>query len=168
MASEELAQLVRMLVQELRGSGERVAPSAISADLRGLSLQSGKPVGIGWSEDGQGLPVVLMPIGDQFLFCASGVLGTTTTTVFAAIDPLTDVHVYVVNVDTVVRTYQLCRVASGGSMADTNSLNKAGALGIGLPHHFWGLSLGVGDSIRGLCDSASKVNVLVTGVQVRI
>lgn len=168
MAEDNLKGLVRLFIEELKNSGERSVLTSISADLRGQGQQTKKAVPIPINEDALGIPVALSPAGDRIIFLASKLLGTGSTTVFTAIDPYTDVGIWVCNVDAAVtRTFELHHVPTGGSLADANCFSGvAHTLRLGDTRLFRGFGLFAGDSIRGLCSSANKVNVMVYGVPV--
>ena len=167
----QILEVLQTLAELLKGKpGEQTATS-VSADIRGRSLQTGRPIGIGWSEEAQALPISWTPIGNQILLIGASLLDTSSTTVCTAIDPWTDVHVYVSNVDgSTTRTYKVGHVASGDSLADVATISGVACnLYVGRPpHHYWGLNLAVGDSIRGLCSSSNKVLCRVYGTPVRI
>ena len=95
---------------------------------------------------------------------ASGTLAGSDTVIFTAQTDYDDVQIVVSLVDTSARTFNLYHVESGGSVADNRALAKAVNLAVnGPPLAYSNLGLTKGDTIRGLCSTADKANVVIYG-----
>lgn len=90
---------------------------------------------------------------------AQSLLGATDTLVYTADADYQDVSIYVTNLDIAEVTCQI----SMGALDDAHSLVKDYPLPLGDRYPIFLPSLANGTVIRGLCSSASKVNIQIWG-----
>ncbi len=153
-----------------RGGGGNRADDTV----RRYVLLGGRPRGRKGTQDSLALqPVEATPDGRLKIDVrparrqrlAGVVLAASETTILAAQSDFTDVVLVLSNVDTAARTFTLYHVPSGGAAADANCIGKTVTLAVnGDPKVYEFVGLSKGETLSGLCDSASKVAVTVYGV----